>query len=91
MTKIIMRKSTIKTDEFIRGARFCVECGEELENFSLQQGESNDETRNRFHNCCKTGKFNGDVCSRIFINEYDENSISEDDQKNISFPEDEGT
>lgn len=86
--KIIKKKNPIKTDEFVKTARFCVECGEELEEYSLREGETPEAAKERFHNCCRTGKFKGDVCSRIFINEYDENTSLED-LKNISFPEDE--
>jgi len=88
--KIMKKKNTTKTDEFIRTARFCVECGEELENYSVDKTETNENARDRFHNCCRTGKFNGEICSRIFINEFDENPINEEDIKNINFPEDEG-
>lgn len=89
--KITRKKNTIKSDEYIRNTRFCVECGEELNNYSLRPGESAEEAHRRFHNCIKTGKFKGDVCSRLFIEEYDENSTPDDLQKNINFPEDEET
>lgn len=89
--KTSKKKNTINTDGFVKNIRFCVECGKELDNYSLLDGETNENARERFNECCKSGKFKGDFCSRIFINEYDENTSIEEELKNIRFPEDEDT
>ncbi len=46
---------------------FCTECNEELEMFSLQQGVTFEDALERHKKCRKSGKFNGELCSRIFI------------------------
>lgn len=74
------KKNTIKKDELFETSRFCTECGEELENFTFDQEASDGETaKRRFHNCKETGKFKGDICSRMFINNLEEEHLPEDD------------
>ena len=45
---------------------FCTECGEELDNFSLSNGNI-DKIRKNLARCKKTGKFKGEFCSKFFI------------------------
>lgn len=48
--------------------QFCIECNNELENLSV--GEPNislDQAKIIHENCKKTGRFNGEMCSKIFI------------------------
>lgn len=47
---------------------FCTECGSALTDF-YKTGEAKDEKKVKEHyeNCRKTGKFKGDMCSRMFI------------------------
>jgi hypothetical protein len=66
------KKSTIKKDKAMSSIRFCTECGEELEDFSVSDKSSPEAALKQHHNCKKTGKFNGDMCSRVFITKYDE-------------------
>lgn len=48
--------------------QFCTECGDVLENFSVSELAKDPEAvKENFHNCKKTGKFKGDVCSKIYI------------------------
>lgn len=45
---------------------FCTECGDELDNFSFSNGNLN-KIRKNLTRCKKTGKFNGEFCSKFFI------------------------
>ncbi|MCX6150406.1 MAG: hypothetical protein NTX22_07800 [Ignavibacteriales bacterium] len=67
------KKSKIKKDEALATIKFCTECGEELDDFSVSDNSSSEAALKQHHNCRKTGKFNGDMCSRVFITKYDEN------------------
>ena len=67
------KKNKIKKDPALDSVRFCTECGEELEDFSVSGNSSAEAALKQHHNCQKTGKFNGDMCSRVFITKYDEN------------------
>lgn len=48
--------------------KFCTECGEALEDFSVSdESKDLDAVIKNFHNCKKTGKFKGDVCSKLYM------------------------
>jgi hypothetical protein len=48
--------------------KFCTACEEELEDFSLSSMVNNlDVIQKNHENCKKIGKFNGEMCSRLFI------------------------
>lgn len=48
--------------------KFCTECGEALEDFAVStDAEDQKSVIENYHNCKKTGKFKGDVCSKMFI------------------------
>lgn len=48
--------------------KFCTECGDVLEDFSVSdQAKNPDAVIENFHNCKKTGKFKGEVCSKMYI------------------------
>jgi hypothetical protein len=66
------KKNKIKKDTALASVRFCTECGEELEDFSVSKNSSSEAAFKQHHNCRKTGKFDGDMCSRVFITKYDE-------------------
>ncbi len=66
------KKSKINKDKALDSVKFCTECGEELEDFSVSDNSSTEAALKQHHNCRKTGKFNGDMCSRVFITKYDE-------------------
>lgn len=77
------KKNTTKKDELFASQKFCTECGDELEDFSLDKEASNGETvQKRYHNCRETGKFNGDICSRVFINNLKEEDLPPEDETN---------
>jgi hypothetical protein len=47
---------------------YCTECGEALDNFCFDNESNNKQIINeQFHKCKKSKKFNGDVCSKLFI------------------------
>ena len=48
--------------------RFCTACGDELDEFCFSdQAENIESIRKRHAKCKEIGKFDGDVCARIFI------------------------
>lgn len=48
--------------------KFCTECGDVLEDFSVSdQAKNPNAVIENFHNCKKTGKFKGEICSKIYI------------------------
>lgn len=48
--------------------KFCTECGDVLEDFSVsEQAKNPNAVIENFHNCKKTGKFKGEICSKIYI------------------------
>ena len=57
-----------KTHENTGPIIFCTECGSALTDF-YKTGEAKDEKKVKEHyeNCRKTGKFKGEMCSRMFI------------------------
>ncbi|MBN1299585.1 MAG: hypothetical protein JW995_00050 [Melioribacteraceae bacterium] len=60
---------------------FCTECGQELEVFGIADNSVNIEAvKKNFENCRKTGKFKGEICSKLFIisETEDEFMIDED-------------
>ena len=54
---------------------FCTECGNELEVFGIEDGSIDmNAVKANFRNCKATGKFKGDVCSKLYI-------ITDDDER----------
>jgi hypothetical protein len=49
---------------------FCTECNEELDEFCFSKKSKNKKAVKKRHlKCVKTGKFNGEFCSKIFISD----------------------
>jgi hypothetical protein len=49
---------------------FCTECNHELDSFSFSDKAKNKKlVKKRQLKCVKTGKFNGEFCSKIFISD----------------------
>lgn len=69
MNKRSRKKIEIETFEEEKSyIKFCTECGEILENFSVSEMAKNPKAViENFHKCKKTGKFKGDICSKMFI------------------------
>ena len=48
--------------------QFCTKCQVELDNLALEPDNLDlEKVKARFNNCVKTGRFEGDLCARIFI------------------------
>ena len=64
-----MKKTkTKKQDPLNEDVQFCTECGSELDEFCFtDKATDKDFLKKNHENCIKTGKFKGDVCSRIYI------------------------
>lgn len=58
---------------------FCTECGSSLTDFYLSSEVKDvEKLKEHFKDCCKTGKFKGEMCSKLFIALDFEFEISED-------------
>jgi hypothetical protein len=58
------KKAGAQADEAVQ---FCTNC-DDMENIALDDPSAIAEAaRKRFDNCRKTGKFQGDICSRLFV------------------------
>ncbi len=54
---------------------FCTECGKDLEDFDLNDKSKDKEAiKQNFKNCLESGKFKGDMCSKLFIIKEDESN-----------------
>lgn len=72
LKEIEMRKKrTILTKEDLEekiDIQFCTECGDALEYFDQsEQAKDPEAVKKNFENCKKTGKFKGEVCSKLYI------------------------
>ncbi len=48
--------------------KFCTECGDALEDFSVsEQADDYQAVKKNFEECKKTGKFKGDMCSKMYM------------------------
>ncbi len=66
--KINKKKFELELQEEKSDIIFCTECGEALENFSVSEDAKDlDAVIKNFHNCKKTGKFKGEMCSKLFM------------------------
>jgi len=63
------KKKTKDSGGFQENLVFCTECGKELDNICFDDKQMNDKDYLEKHHekCRKTGKFKGDICSRMFI------------------------
>lgn len=70
-----MRKKYIDKSEIIRNLKveFCTECDEDLDQFDLNSSTmQREDIKKNFENCQKTGKFKGDMCSKLFISDEED-------------------
>jgi len=74
-------KKNNKDEQQDLSLEFCTECGQALDNFAFTpKSKSKKKVQDNFSNCKHTGKFKGDLCSKVFISE---------DQIFLHAPEDE--
>lgn len=70
------RKLPNKT-KHLESVKFCSEC-DDLDDFTLSEKAGDGvSAKKQFDNCKKTGRFKGDMCSRVFISDYDEERFLE--------------
>ncbi len=63
-------KKTNKEEKPDLSLEFCTECDSALESFVFTPKSKNKKKiQANFDNCKKTGKFNGELCSKVFISE----------------------
>jgi len=76
------RKSIHKEGSISEELNFCTECNEDLNNFDIDPViKGKVDVLANHENCKKTGKFKGDKCSKLFIEEADNiTHISEEDE-----------
>ena len=63
------KKHFHKKDEALSGEiKFCSECGTALNDVDISELSADREVlKENFENCKRTGKFKGDICSKLFI------------------------
>jgi hypothetical protein len=60
--------------------KFCTECDDKLDNFSLNPMSVNIKAvKDNHENCKKTGKFKGELCSRLFISSTKFDKLDEEE------------
>ncbi|MCE1188771.1 MAG: hypothetical protein LWX56_06465 [Ignavibacteria bacterium] len=73
-----MNKLTDKVDRL--DIKFCTECGDELDEFTFSKKSKNTKRVQKRHQKCRdTGKFNGEMCSKMFIVKENEDTFMEED------------
>jgi len=50
-----------------RDVRFCLNCNDMDDLAVSEEAEDLDQLQKRFQNCNDTGKFDGDMCARLFV------------------------
>ena len=65
--KMQTQKEPRKNSEQVDSVKFCLNC-DDMDDLATSP-EVNDlkGVKDRFHNCDKAGRFEGDFCSRIFV------------------------
>lgn len=64
--RMIQQDSTPEED-----VRFCLNCDDMDDLATSEEAKKIDQIHERFDNCRKTGRFEGDICSRLFVAEDD--------------------
>lgn len=63
-------KKTITEEKPELSLEFCTECDHALDSFMFAPKSKNKKKiQDNFANCKKTGKFKGELCSKVFISE----------------------
>ncbi len=62
--------------------KFCLNCDDMDDLAVSDESRELDRIKDRFRNCNDTGRFQGDVCSRLFVaTEQDDSELFADDSK----------
>ena len=76
--KTVHKKEASLSEEI----KFCGECQEDLNNFDIDPMLKNKKEVLENHvNCKKIGKFKGDKCSKLFIEEADDAPLLPDEEE----------
>jgi hypothetical protein len=66
-----MKKQSLNSDKSLNKnfePQFCTECDEQLENFFLDPKiKDRNAVKHNFKQCKDSGKFKGEICSKLFI------------------------
>ena len=77
-----IKKMPEKVEQLKLDVKFCTECETDLDNFFLSKKADDIEGVKANHENCKhIGKFKGEMCSKIFIAQMEEDldSVEDDD------------
>lgn len=66
--KMSKKKLSKKENNIKNSVKFCAECGEDLTMFGIEEVDR-EKVKARHKKCKEKGKFNGDVCSMMFISD----------------------
>lgn len=73
------KKMTDKINKETEEVKFCLECND-MDDLAVDPQLDEKAAKERFKNCRDTGKFNGDVCSRLYVINLDnENLLGDED------------
>ena len=50
-----------------RDVRFCLNCNDMDDLATSEEAEDLESLQKRFRNCNETGRFDGDICARLFV------------------------
>ena len=50
-----------------REVRFCLNCNDMDDLATSEEAQYLDQLQERFRNCNSTGRFDGDICARLFV------------------------
>jgi hypothetical protein len=69
MTKSKKRNKVRAVDYFVNNdIKFCTKCQAELDNLAFEPENLDlEKAKARFNKCVDTGRFDGDLCARVFI------------------------
>lgn len=73
------KKEEFNKEELDHDRNFCTSCGAELDQYSVESGQgSKEDMHKKIDECKKTGRFQGGVCSKLFIDFADEEDLIDD-------------
>ena len=76
-------KPNIPAEETPDDVRFCLNCNDMDDLATSDESQDLDALRKRFNNCKESGRFDGDLCARLFVAEdgiADPSVFADDDE-----------